>query len=66
MKNILITASVIGAAVGGVYWIMKNRNRAEEALDEVKSAAKNAYRKMSKAGKASQRKAERAMDIAVS
>lgn len=57
MKNIVIAASVIGAAAAGVIMYMRNRDRADAALANVKDAAKNAYRKMDKLTRKAGRKA---------
>lgn len=56
MKSIIIAASVLGATAAGVFWYMKNRHRADAALNDVKEAAKNAYNRMYKQGKKAARK----------
>lgn len=65
MKNVIIAASVIGAAAAGVIMYMRNRDRADAAFESVKDAAKNAYRKMDKftrkAGKRANHVAKEAM-----
>ncbi|MCK7555358.1 hypothetical protein MKQ70_10230 [Chitinophaga sedimenti] len=45
MKNILITASVLGAAAAGVILYMRNRDRVDTAIGEVKDNARNAFKK---------------------
>ncbi|MFL5787617.1 MAG: hypothetical protein ACJ748_06165 [Flavisolibacter sp.] len=44
MKSILIAAGIVGAAAAGTILYLKKRNNA--GTDEVKGAAKNAYKKM--------------------
>ena len=46
MRKIIIAASVLGTAAAGVFWYMKNRQRADQALNDVKDAARNAYHKL--------------------
>jgi ElaB/YqjD/DUF883 family membrane-anchored ribosome-binding protein len=58
MKNIIIAASVLGTAAAGVFWYMKNRQRADAALNDVKDAARNAYNRMYKQGKKAARKTD--------
>ncbi|QEH41243.1 hypothetical protein [Chitinophaga sp. XS-30] len=57
MKNVIIAASLIGAAAAGVILYMRNRDRADAALESVKDAAKNAYKKMDKFTRKAGRKA---------
>lgn len=57
MKKIIIAASIVGTAVAGAYWLMKNSSRAESALKDIKDAAKNAYRKMDKQARKAGRRA---------
>jgi hypothetical protein len=57
MKKIIIAASLVGTAVAGAFWLMKNRNRAESALNDIKDAARNAYRKMDKQARKAGRRA---------
>ena len=61
MKKIIIAASLVGTAVAGAFWLMKNRNRAESALNDIKDAARNAYRKMDKHARKAGRKANHVM-----
>lgn len=61
MKNLLIAATVVGAAAAGVILYMRNRDRADEALANVKDAAKNAYRKMDKMAKKASKRAGQAI-----
>lgn len=58
MKNIVIAASVLGAAAAGVFLYMKNRDKADAALKDVRDAARNAYNKMYKQGKRAARKTD--------
>ncbi len=59
MRKIIIAASVLGTAAAGVFWYMKNRQRADQALNDVKDAARNAYHKLNhKAKKMSSRAQE--------
>lgn len=57
MKKIIIAASLVGTAVAGAFWLMKNRTRAASALNDIKDAAKNAYRKMDKHARKADQKA---------
>jgi Flp pilus assembly protein TadB len=57
MKKIIIAASIIGTAVAGAFWLIKNSSRAESALNDIKDAAKNAYRKMDKQARKAGRRA---------
>lgn len=58
MKNIIVAASVLGATAAGILLYMKNREKADAALRDVKDAARNAYNKMYRQGKKSMRKAD--------
>lgn len=58
MKNIIIAASVLGTAAAGVFLYMRNRQRADAALHDLKDAAKNAYNRMHRQGKKAARKAD--------
>ncbi|MGX5817346.1 hypothetical protein ACWKWU_04070 [Chitinophaga lutea] len=51
MKNIIIAASVLGAAAAGVVWYTRNRRQADAAIGQMKDAARNAYKKMQRKGK---------------
>ncbi|WP_333862706.1 hypothetical protein [Chitinophaga sp.] len=43
MNKIIIAASVLGTAAAGIFWYMKNRQRADAAIDDMRKAARNAY-----------------------
>lgn len=58
MKNIIVAASVLGATAAGIFLYMKNREKADAALKDVKDAARNAYNKMYRHGKKAMRKTD--------
>ncbi|WP_295124424.1 hypothetical protein [uncultured Chitinophaga sp.] len=66
MKNILIAASVLGAAAAGIVLYMRNRDRVDTAIAEVKDNAKNAFRKMNKHYRKTEKNAQNVMQHAMS
>lgn len=66
MKNILITASVLGAAAAGVILYMRNRDRVDTAIGEVKDNARNAFKKMNKHYRRAEKNAQHSMQHAMS
>jgi hypothetical protein len=66
MKNILITATVLGAAAAGVVLYMRNRDRVDSAIADVKDNAKNAFRKMNKQYRKAEKNGQQAMQHAMS
>jgi Mn2+/Fe2+ NRAMP family transporter len=48
MKSILIAAGIVGAAAAGVILYLRSRETNTEGANEIKGAAKNAYKTMNK------------------
>lgn len=66
MKNILITATVLGAAAAGVVLYMRNRDRVDGAIADVKDNARNAFRKLNKQARKAEKNAHQNMQHAMS
>ena len=66
MKNILITASVLGAAAAGIVLYMRNRDRVDTAIADVKDNARNAFRKLNKQARKAEKNGQQHMQHAMS
>jgi hypothetical protein len=66
MKNILITALVVGVAAAGVILYLNNRDEVSETWDELSDSAEDAYDKADSKMSKAKRKAKQAFDVAVS
>lgn len=59
MNKIIIAASVLGTAAAGIFWYMKNRQRADAAIDDMKQAARNTYNRVKERAAEASHKADR-------
>lgn len=66
MKNILIAATVLGVAAAGIILYMRNRDRVDTAIADVKDNARNAFRKLNKQARKAEKNANQPMQHAMS